>query len=266
MLTGAWALSPPNVHEASVTRRCDALCLYRSLKLSVPLQLPNVGVQQKHISFTNVTMESDKYIVVRETDPTNTVVIIDMASPLTPLKRPIAADSALMNPNSKIIALKAANPGGAAGDSLQIFNLDAKQKIKSVQFPEQVVFWKWITGSTLGLITSTAVYHWDMNVRYPNHLLIVTSSAARVLRYAQGAGDPGKIFDRTTNLEGTQIINYRVDPDEKWCVLVGIAPGAPERCGLAAPDCAAVWCGTRLWPVSISSCCLGILVLAHITS
>jgi len=45
----------------------------------------------------------------------------------------------------------------------------------------------------------------------------------------QGASDPEKVFDRTANLEGTQIINYRVDPQEKWCVLVGIAPGAPER-------------------------------------
>ena len=129
------------------------------------VQLPNIGVQQQHISFSNVTMESDKYIVVRETGPTNTVVIVDLASPLTPLKRPITADSALMNPNSKIIALKAANPGGLAGDNLQIFNLDAKAKLMSVQFPEQVVFWKWITGTKLGLVTGTAVYHWDMNVR-----------------------------------------------------------------------------------------------------
>lgn len=128
------------------------------------VQLPNIGVQQQHISFSNVTMESDKYIVVRETGATNTVVIVDMASPLTPLKRPITADSALMNPNSKIIALKAANPGGVAGDNLQIFNLDAKAKLKSVQFAEQVVFWKWITSTKLGLVTGTAVYHWDMNV------------------------------------------------------------------------------------------------------
>lgn len=109
-------------------------------------------------------MESDKYIVVRETDPTNSVVIVDLASPLKPLKRPITADSALMNPTSKIIALKAANPGGVAGDNLQIFNLDAKAKLKSVQFPEQIVFWKWITDTKLGLVTVTAVYHWSMNV------------------------------------------------------------------------------------------------------
>ena len=47
---------------------------------------------------------------------------------------------------------------------------------------------------------------------------------------AQGVSDPEKVFDRTANLENTQIINYRVDPAEKWCVLIGIAPGAAERC------------------------------------
>ena len=46
----------------------------------------------------------------------------------------------------------------------------------------------------------------------------------------QGPSDPEKVFDRTSNLDNTQIINYRVDAQEKWCVLIGIAPGAPERC------------------------------------
>lgn len=80
--------------------------------------------------------------------------------------------------------------------------------------------------------------------------------------------DPEKVFDRTANLENTQIINYRVDPAEKWCVLIGIAPGAAERCvhsrsrqgfrswafwlGLAGHTAAAVLCsksGTK-GPVS----------------
>ena len=51
-------------------------------------------------------MESDKYICVRETAPQNSVVIIDMNMPMQPLRRPITADSALMNPNSRILALK----------------------------------------------------------------------------------------------------------------------------------------------------------------
>lgn len=108
-------------------------------------------------------MESEKFICVRETAPSNSVVIVDLANPLSPMKRPITADSALMNPTSKVIALKA-TVAGAAGDNLQIFNLEAKAKMKSFQIAQPVVFWKWISATKLGLVTATTVYHWDMNV------------------------------------------------------------------------------------------------------
>jgi hypothetical protein len=45
-----------------------------------------------------------------------------------------------------------------------------------------------------------------------------------------GDSEPVKMFDRTANMGNNQIINYRCDPSEKWLVLVGIAPGAPEVC------------------------------------
>lgn len=169
--------------------------------------LQALGIPQTGISFATVTCESDKFICVRtSTADKNELVIVDTAAPTQPQRRPITASSAIMNPNQRIVALKAEVPG-VAGDSLQIFNLETKVKLKSVQFPQGVAFWKWVSPSKLGLVTSTAVYHWDM----------------------EGTSDPIKVFDRAANLEGTQIISYRVDPTEKWCVLVGIAPGAPER-------------------------------------
>ncbi|CAI7850704.1 unnamed protein product, partial [Closterium sp. NIES-54] len=174
--------------------------------LKEALSLTNLGVNQQFISFTHVTMESDKYICVRETAPSNSVVIIDMAMPMQPLRRPITADSALMNPESKILALKALIQG-TTQDHLQIFNIEAKAKIKSYQMPEQVVYWKWISNKVLGLVTLTSVYHWSI----------------------EGEGEPVKMFERTANLNGNQIINYRSDPSGKWLVLIGIAPGAPER-------------------------------------
>ncbi|PON85444.1 Clathrin, heavy chain [Trema orientale] len=170
------------------------------------LTLPSIGINSQFITFTNVTMESDKFICVRETGPQNSVVIIDMNMPMQPLRRPITADSALMNPNSRILALKALTPG-TTQDHLQIFNIEAKTKIKSHQMPEQVVFWKWITPQTLGLVTQTSVFHWSI----------------------EGESEPVKMFERTTNLANNQIINYRCDPSEKWLVLIGIAPGSPER-------------------------------------
>ena len=67
---------------------------------------------------------------------------------------------------------------------------------------EDVSFWRWISDSTIGLVTESAVHHWSIND--PN-------------------SPPQKIFDRHANLMGAQIINYRATPDEKWLVLVGIS-------------------------------------------
>ncbi|CAL0315619.1 unnamed protein product [Lupinus luteus] len=169
------------------------------------LTLGSVGINPQFITFTHVTMESDKYICIRETSPQNSVVIIDMSMPMQPLRRPITADSALMNPNSRILALKAQVPGSTQ-DHLQVFNIELKAKMKSHQMTEQVVFWKWITPKTLGIVTQTSVYHWSI----------------------EGDSAPVKMFDRTANLANNQIINYRCDPNEKWLVLIGIAPGSPE--------------------------------------
>jgi hypothetical protein len=79
-----------------------------SLWTSLSLQLTSLGIAPQFVTFTHVTMESEKYICVRETSPQNSVVIIDTAMPTQPLRRPITADSALMNPNARILALKGA--------------------------------------------------------------------------------------------------------------------------------------------------------------
>ena len=165
-----------------------------------------MNVQPSSITFANVTMESDKYICVRETSPQNQLLIVDLSQPSAPQRRPISADSAIMNPKNQIIALKA-KVEGTSGDNLQVFNLGTKQKLKAIQFGESVVFWKWYDDNNLGLVTATSVYHWNIH----------------------SDSNPVKMFDRTSNLENTQIISYRVDPTGKWCVLIGIAPGAPER-------------------------------------
>ncbi|XP_054819083.1 clathrin heavy chain 1-like [Prosopis cineraria] len=176
------------------------------ISMKEALTLASIGVNPQFITFNHVTMESDKYICVRETSPQNSIVIIDMNMPMQPLRRPITADSALMNPNTRILALKAQVPG-TTQDHLQVFNIEMKAKIKSHQMTEQVVFWKWISSKVLGLVTHTSVYHWSI----------------------EGDSQPMKMFDRTATLANNQIINYRADPSEKWLVLIGIAPGSPER-------------------------------------
>uniref|UniRef100_A0A452RQ03 Uncharacterized protein n=1 Tax=Ursus americanus TaxID=9643 RepID=A0A452RQ03_URSAM len=69
--------------------------------------LQNLGINPANIGFSTLTMESDKFICVREkVGEQAQVVIIDMSDPMAPIRRPISAESAIMNPASKVIALK----------------------------------------------------------------------------------------------------------------------------------------------------------------
>lgn len=61
-------------------------------------------------SFNTLTMESDRFICVREkVGEQSQVVIVDLNDANNVMRRPITADSAIMNPASKIIALKGAS-------------------------------------------------------------------------------------------------------------------------------------------------------------
>lgn len=61
-----------------------------------------------------------------------------------------------MHWSKQVIALK------AQSRTLQIFDLGAKAKLKSATMNEDVVFWKWFSETSLGLVTDTTVYHWDV--------------------------------------------------------------------------------------------------------
>ncbi|KAF8518034.1 hypothetical protein BU17DRAFT_76299 [Hysterangium stoloniferum] len=160
------------------------------------LQLSSIGIQPASISFQTLTLESDHFICVREkVNEQNQVVIIDLADANNVLRRPITADSAIMHPKQKILALKAQR-------QLQIFNIQTKTKVKSHIMNEDVVFWKWVSDSIIGLVTDTSVYHWTI---------------------ADETSPPQKMFDRHATLSGAQIINYRIATDEKWFVVIGIA-------------------------------------------
>ncbi|CED83796.1 clathrin heavy chain [Phaffia rhodozyma] len=163
---------------------------FKPISFAEHLQLTALGIQPASISFQTLTLESDHFICVRDQ---NNVVIVDLNDANQVIRRPITADSAVMHPKEKILALK-------AGRQLQVFNLATKQKLKAHLMDEEIVFWKWISAETLGIVTETAVLHWDL----------------------QGESAPVKIFDRLPGLAGCQIINYRSTADGKWLVLVGI--------------------------------------------
>lgn len=43
-----------------------------------------------------------------------------------------------------------------------------------------------------------------------------------------GDSKPLKMFDQTANLANNVIINYKLSPNEKWLLLIGISPGSSD--------------------------------------
>ncbi|CAH7670842.1 clathrin, heavy polypeptide [Phakopsora pachyrhizi] len=173
----------------------------RPISFCEHVQLTSLGVQPASIGFNTLTMESERYVCVREeVNGAKQVIIVDLSDANNVMRRPISAESAIMHPVQKVIALRAQR-------QLQIFNIEIKQKVKSHLMSEDVTFWKWINDSTLAIVTETSVFHWAA---------------------LDSTSQPVKAFDRNATLSGHQIINYRASPDEKWMVLVGIS-GNPSN-------------------------------------
>ncbi|KKA30068.1 hypothetical protein TD95_003579 [Thielaviopsis punctulata] len=164
------------------------------------VQLTSLGIDPSAITFNACTLESDAFVCVREKKSEAAqpeVVIVDLKNGYNAIRRPIKADSAIMHWSKQVIALK------AQSRTLQIFDLAQKAKIKSATMNEDVQYWKWISDTSLGLVTDTSIYHWDV--------------------FDASQATPVKMFDRNPNLSGCQIINYRVNSDGKWMVVVGIS-------------------------------------------
>jgi clathrin heavy chain len=168
-------------------------------------------------------LESDHFISVREkVNEQNQVVIIDLADANNVSRRPITPDSAIMHPSQKILALKGRSSYHnvlsqlatihltirLAGRTLQIFNIEMKQKVKPHVNNEDIAFRKWVPDTTIGMVTDTSIFHWTIS---------------------DPTSPPQKIFDRHATLSGAQIINYRVTPDEKRLVLIATQLYSKDR-------------------------------------
>jgi len=66
-----------------------------------------LGINPQFIGFSTLTLESEKYICVREQVGEEKVIgIIDLKNPNQVMRRPFPADSAVMNPVHNVLALK----------------------------------------------------------------------------------------------------------------------------------------------------------------
>lgn len=169
------------------------------IKFQEHLQLAAVGVPESAVAFNSCTLESDRFVCVRETSSAgNQVAIIDLANGNNVTRKAMSADSAIMCPSQEmVIALR------AQGRTVQVVNLDTRQRLKNTVMNEDIVFWKWLNSGTLGLVTDRSIFTW--NILDPSEV------------------SPTKVTDRHISLSGAQIINLQQTKQGNWLLLNGIA-------------------------------------------
>lgn len=166
-------------------------------------KLTNLGIDPKFFKFNVTHLESERYVCIRDADQTGTpqLSIVELFNKMNVVKRPgNKVDGAIMHVKDNIIALKAPNEG--KGHILQIFDMDKKAKLKNIEFPENIVFWKWVDEKILAIVTTSSVYH---------------------VSIANETDKEVKVFERNGELKEAQVIGYVLSNDKKWGALFGIS-------------------------------------------
>ncbi|KAL7720985.1 Clathrin heavy chain [Entamoeba marina] len=164
-----------------------------------PIQIKEVVkldrfVKPESIGFTTVAIEGDKHFTVLEKGEEGHVRIFHSNKMNNPDSRTCGADFALMHPQKQIMAV-------ASGTTVQMFDVQTKSRVADITLQTPLVFWKWANDHILAIVTTNAVYHFDLH----------SPSAA-----------PRKIVDRHPELSSSQIIGYKIDPTEKWIAVIAL--------------------------------------------
>ncbi|XP_076109027.1 uncharacterized protein LOC143077023 [Mytilus galloprovincialis] len=155
------------------------------------IKLQSLGIDSNTIKFHTVTMESDKYICVRED---NQLIIFNIDNPKHPYRIPVQADSCIVNPRKQhIVAVR-------CGKTILVYDLHNNSEIKAYQMEEDVKFWTWISADTVAMVT-------DKSVCLYNH---------------SDGREPQKLYDHNRTLNNCQVVGYKMDPDGHWSALTWI--------------------------------------------
>lgn len=172
------------------------------------IELTNMAINTSNITFSQMTLQSERYVVVKEEAKRKIAIVTTSTKRVKRLQNmgdpPI--DQAIMNPTADIVALR--NADGQGGTLMNIFSMQVKANMKSARINEECKFWKWVDSKTIAVVTPTQVLHWSIESQ---------------------EGKPKTLFRRHVADEkahwvgAVQIINYHQSKDGQWSILSGLA-------------------------------------------
>ena len=175
------------------------------IKCEEKIKLTSVGIPADVYKQANLSLESDRFICIKEASPDGTILfnIVDIAQGYKVQKKPIKADSVMMHPSKSIISMRTGGDQPSSG--IQVVDLTKKEVLRELNIPEQVQLWRWVSDTVIGVVGTKSIYHVDITTR--------PSTAPATM-----------VFKKSEDIEKAQaqILNYAVDSTGKWCVLYGI--------------------------------------------
>ena len=99
-------------------------------------QLGAAGIKPEDLNFKSVTMDSGKFVCIRETGA-KTIAIIDTSNPTNVQRMPAPVELACVHADGNSLVL-------CAAQHVQIYNVGSKEKIQAAALPEPAVFCRWI--------------------------------------------------------------------------------------------------------------------------
>ncbi|CAG9472260.1 clathrin heavy chain, putative [Plasmodium vivax] len=180
------------------------------LSVAVADSLSAYDIQNESFRLGNVSIEGDKFICVKENVNENTqVVVINLQNKISTRKY-MKAESVIIHPNDPILALRGTIKN-VNTIFLQVFNIETKEKICSLNLNEYMNYWKWINNDTIAIVCERNVYHWNIDIH---------NSKRHKENYTLT-----KVFEKAQVFidNNSQILYYATDKDMKWCILCGIS-------------------------------------------
>ncbi|KAI4834912.1 clathrin heavy chain [Plasmodium brasilianum] len=184
----------------------------QSNPLSVALadNLSSYDIQNESFRLGNVSIEGDKYICVKENVNDNIQVAVINLHNKVSTRKYMKAESVIIHPNEPILALRGTIKN-VNTIFLQVFNIETKEKICSLNLNEYMNYWKWINNDTIAIVCERNIYHWNIDI-YNTRKNKDNNFLTKIFEKAQVFID-----------NNSQILYYATDKEMKWCILCGIS-------------------------------------------
>lgn len=174
------------------------------------VRLTDVGIPQDQVTWSRVTLTSDKWIAIRhgkkkEDSNKCMVTVLSLKDGSVSYAGQTSADSVQMNPSKPIIALK-------ADQRFEVFNVETKLMLTKTKVHDPVCYWTWLTSDIVAIVTDKAVFHWNL--------------------FKTKDSQPEEIFLRHSRLSFSEITSYKADSNLRWFAVTGLTPEEDKISGL----------------------------------